>query len=159
LKDGSGEELRMLKHIDPLLTPDLLAVLAAMGHGDEIAVVDANFPADSVARGTYHGRAVSLAAASMPEAVAAILSVLPLDEFVDAPVRRMGAGSGADELADVQQEVQAIIDDDSGRHWPMGVLDRFAFYEAARVSYAVVLTGERRYFGNVLIKKGVIPPP
>ena len=79
----------MLKNIDPLLTAELLSVLAAMGHGDELAVTDANFPADSVARGTCHGRVVSLAGVSLPEAVGAILSVLPLDDFVDAPVRRM----------------------------------------------------------------------
>jgi L-fucose mutarotase len=148
----------MLKNIDPLLSPELLFVLAAMGHGDEIAVVDANFPADSVAHGTCHGQVVSLAGASMPEAVVAILSVLPLDEFVDAPVRRMAVGDATDELAEVQREVQAVIDREAGRHWPMGVLERFAFYEAARGSYAVVLTGERRYFGNVLIKKGALPP-
>ncbi|MGA3215315.1 MAG: RbsD/FucU domain-containing protein [Acidimicrobiales bacterium] len=148
----------MLKNIDPLLTPELLFVLAAMGHGDDIAVVDANFPADSVAHGTCHGRVVSLAGVSMPEAVGAILSVLPLDEFVDAPVRRMAVDGTTDKLAEVQQEVQGIIDAGAGRHWPMGALERFAFYEAARGSYAVILTGERRFFGNVLIKKGALPP-
>jgi L-fucose mutarotase len=148
----------MLKNIDPLLTPELLSVLAAMGHGDELAVTDANFPADSVARGTCHGRAISIAGASMPEVVAAIVSVLPLDEFVDAPVRRMAIDVTPDELPEVQQEVQAVIDEVSGRHWPMGALERFAFYEAARESYAVVLTGERRFYGNVLIKKGAMPP-
>jgi L-fucose mutarotase len=129
-----------------------------MGHGDELAVTDANFPADSVARGTCHGRAISIAGASMPEVVAAIVSVLPLDEFVDAPVRRMAIDVTPDELPEVQQEVQAVIDEVSGRHWPMGALERFAFYEAARESYAVVLTGERRFYGNVLIKKGAMPP-
>ena len=148
----------MLKDIDPLLTPELLFVLAAMGHGDEIAVVDANFPADSVADGTCHGRVVSLAGISLPAAVDAILSVLPLDEFVEAPVRTMADASAPEELAEVQKEVQAIIDSDAGRHWPMGALERFAFYEAARGSYAVVLTGERRFCGNVLIKKGVVAP-
>ena len=148
----------MLKNIDPLLTPELLSVLAAMGHGDELAVTDANFPADSVARGTCHGRAISIAGASMPEVVAAIVSVLPLDEFVDAPVRRMAIDVTPDELPEVQHEVPAVIDEVSGRHWPMGALERFAFYEAARESYAVVLTGERRFYGNVLIKKGAIPP-
>jgi len=93
----------MLKNIDPLLTPELLYVLAAMGHGDELAVIDANFPADSVARRTCHGRVVSLAGASMPEAVSAILSVLPLDEFVDKPVRRMAIDATSDELPEVQQ--------------------------------------------------------
>lgn len=147
----------MLKNIDPLLTAELLGVLAAMGHGDELAVTDANFPADSVARGTCHGRVIVLAGSSVPQAVAAILSVLPLDEFVDAPVRRMAVGA-TDLVPEVQQEVQAIIDEAAGRHWPMGDLERFAFYEAARGSYAVVLTGERRFFGNVLIKKGALPP-
>ena len=148
----------MLKNIDPLLTPELLSVLAAMGHGDELAVTDANFPADSVARRTCHGQVVSLAGASVPQAVRAILSVLPLDEFVDAPVRRMAIDVTPEEVPEVQQEVQAIIDEVARRHWTMGDLERFAFYEAARGSYAVVLTGERRFFGNVLIKKGALPP-
>ena len=79
----------MLKNIDPLLTPELLQVMAAMGHGDELAVVDANFPAESVALRSGHGRVVPLAGTSMPEAVRAILTLLPLDDFVDTPVRRM----------------------------------------------------------------------
>jgi L-fucose mutarotase len=148
----------MLKNIDPLLTAELLSVLAAMGHGDELAVTDANFPADSVARGTCHGRVIPVVGASLPEVVGAVLSALPLDEFVDAPVRRMAADVTPNELPEVQREVQAVIDGVSGRHWPMGVLERFAFYEAARSCYAVVLTGERRFYGNVLIKKGAIPP-
>jgi len=148
----------MLKNIDPLLTAELLSVLAAMGHGDELAVTDANFPADSVARGTCHGQVISVAGASLSAVVGAILSVLPLDEFVDAPVRRMAIDVTPDELPEVQQEVQALIDAVSGKHWPMGVLERFAFYEAAHGCYAVVLTGERRFYGNVLIKKGAIPP-
>ncbi len=146
----------MLKNVNPLLSPELLFVLAAMGHGDEIAVVDANFPADSVAGSTRHGRVVSLPGTSMPQVVEAILSVLPLDESVETPVRTMAAA--ADGLAEVQKEVQVIMDADTGRHWTMGIVERFGFYEAARGSYAVVLTGERRLFGNVLIKKGVVLP-
>jgi L-fucose mutarotase len=129
----------MLKNINPLLTPELLYVMAAMGHGDELAVVDANFPAYSVARGTTNTRVVPMAGVSLPEAVSAMLSLLPLDEFVDSPVRSMAGGA-------------------AGRHWPIGELERFAFYEAARTSYAVVLTGERRFYGNVLIKKGALAP-
>ena len=149
----------MLKNIDPLLTPELLQVMAAMGHGDELAVVDANFPADSVARRTAHGRVVPLSGVSMPEAVRAILTLLPLDDFVGTPVRRMAAADNApDDLPEAQREVQAVIDRAAGRPWPTGALARFDFYEAARNSYAVVLTGERRYYGNVLIRKGAIPP-
>ncbi len=149
----------MLKNINPRLTPELLYVLAAMGHGDELAVVDANFPALSTASRTCYGRAVPIAGASMPEVVEAVLSLLPLDDAVGTPVRRMAAGSAAgDGLPEVQQEAQAVIDAAAGRHWPMGALERSAFYEAARDCYAVVLTGEPRFFGNVIIKKGAIPP-
>ena len=148
----------MLKNINPLLTPELLYVMAAMGHGDELAVVDANFPAHSVARGTTNARVVPMGGVSMPEAVSAMLSLLPLDEFVDSPVRSMAGGSAPGELPEVQQEVQAVIDAAAGRHWPIGELERFAFYEAARSSYAIVLTGERRFYGNVLIKKGALAP-
>lgn len=148
----------MLKNLDPLLSPELLYVLAAMGHGDEVAVVDANFPADSVARRTVYGRLVSIPGVAVPEVVRAVLSVLPLDEFVDQPVRRMEVDGAPGELPAVQREVQAVVDTSAGRSWPMGGLERFAFYEAARSAYAVVFTGERRYFANVLIKKGAIPP-
>ena len=109
----------MLKNINPLLTPELLSVLAAMGHGDELAVTDANFPAESVARGTSHGRAISAAGASLPEVVGAILSVLPLDEFVDAPVRRMASNLAPGGIPEVQQEVHEIVDEAAGRHRPM----------------------------------------
>ena len=124
----------MLKNIDPLLTAELLSVLAAMGHGDELAVTDANFPADSVARSTCHGRVITMAGASLSEVVGAVLSLPPIDEFVDAPVRRMATDVTPNELPEVQREVQAVIDAVSGRHWPMGVLERFAFYEAARAA-------------------------
>jgi L-fucose mutarotase len=85
--------------------------------------------------------------------------LLPLDDFVDTPVRRMASpGSAPEDLPEAQREVQAIIDEAAGRPWPTGSVERFDFYEAARGAYAVVLTGERRYYGNVLIRKGAIPP-
>lgn len=148
----------MLINIDPLLTPELLHVVALMGHGDEIAVVDANFPADSVARSTVHGRPIVLAGADAPQAVRAILSLVPLDEFVDAPVRVMAAPPSGATLPPVQEEVQGIVDSVAGRPCPFGPVERFAFYDAARASYAVVLTNERRLYANFLIKKGVIYP-
>lgn len=148
----------MLKNVDPLLTPDLLYVLAAMGHGDELVVADANFPSDSIARRTAYGRAVPLAGADTPAAVRAILSLLPLDEFVDEPVQRMMVDGRPDEVPPVQREAQEAIDRATGRPRPMGALERFAFYEAARSAYAVVATGERRFWGCLLLKKGVVPP-
>jgi len=147
----------MLKNVNPLLTAELLSVLAAMGHGDELAVTDANFPADSVARGTCHGRVVCLAGVSVPQAVSAILSVLPLDEFVDAPVRRMASNLTAGEFPRYSKRSRQSSTRPPDGHWPMGDLERFAFYEAARNSYAVVFHRERRLFGNVLIKKGALP--
>src|ERR1039458_3504852 len=107
---------------------------------------DANFPVDSVARGTCHGQVISVARASLSEVVGAILSVLPLDEFVDAPVRRMAVDVTPDELPAVQQELPAVIDTVSRKPWPLGVLARFSFYDAARGRHATVLTGEPRFY-------------
>jgi L-fucose mutarotase len=148
----------VLTNIDPLLTPELLHVLALMGHGDEIAVVDANFPADSVSRSTCHGRPVVLAGASATQAVRAILSVMPLDQYVDQPARTMEAPASAPGVPPVQSEAQEVVDRAAGRRSPLGGVERFAFYEAARGSYAVVHTSERRLYGNFLLKKGVVPP-
>ena len=146
----------MLKNIDPILSPDLLQVLAAMGHGDDIVVVDANFPADSVARQTVTGRLIRLDGVDVVQAVGAILTVFPLDSFVEAPVRRMEVVGDPDEVPEVQQEVQREIDDAEGQSLPMDSIERFAFYEEAKKSYAVVATTEGRAYGCFLLKKGVI---
>jgi L-fucose mutarotase len=148
----------MLKNLHPLLTPELLAALAAMGHGDELVLCDANFPADSVARTTTHGRPIRLAGANAPEAARAILSLLPLDSFVDTPALRMAVTDAPDSLPDVQREVQKAIDAAAGRTLPLGALERFAFYERARCAYAVVATGERRFWGCFVFAKGLVTP-
>jgi L-fucose mutarotase len=148
----------MLKHVDPLLTPELLHVLALMGHGDDLVVCDTNFPIDSVARRTVHGRAVHLPGVNAPEAIRAILTLLPLDSFVDAPAMRMEQSDAPEVLPPVQQEVQAVVDAAEGRSLPLGGVERFAFYDLAKQAYAVVATGERRFWGCFVLKKGVIPP-
>ena len=148
----------VLINIDPLLTPELLHVVALMGHGDDIAVVDANFPADSMARSTVHGRAIVLAGTGAPQAIRAILSLVPLDELVATPVKVMAAPPSDAAMPPVQEEVQGIVDAAAGCRCPLGPLERFAFYDAVRASYAVVLTSERRLYANFLIKKGVIYP-
>jgi L-fucose mutarotase len=148
----------MLKNVHPLLTPELLHVLALMGHGDDLVVCDANFPADSVARSTVHGRAIQLAGLDAPAAIAAILTVFPLDSFVEAPVMRMAPNDTPDELAPVQQDVQAIVDADAGRPLPLAGVERFAFYDLARGAYAVVATSERRFWGDFVLRKGVVEP-
>lgn len=146
----------MLKNIDPTLSPDLLQVLAAMGHGDDIVVVDANFPADSVARQTITGRLIRLDGVDAVQAVSAILSVFPLDSFVEAPARRMEIVGAPDEVPEVQQEVQREIDDAEGQSLPMASVERFTFYEEAKKAYAVVATTEGRAYGCFMLKKGVI---
>jgi L-fucose mutarotase len=148
----------MLKGIDPLLHADVLATLCAMGHGDDLVIADANFPADSVARHTTLGRILRLDGADVPQAVRAVLSVFPLDTFVDAPVLRMEVVGKPQELPPIQQEVQTMVDQAEARPWPLGSLERMAFYERAKKSYAVIATSERRFYGCFILTKGVIAP-
>lgn len=146
----------MLKNIDPLLTPDLLWCLRAMGHGDEIVIVDANFPAESVAKTTQFGRAIRLTEADTGRALSAILSLIPLDGFVDSAVYRMEVVGEPDTIPPVIQESQAIIDKIEGGSHPIAGHERHAFYKAAKGTFAIVQTGESRGYGNLIIKKGVI---
>jgi L-fucose mutarotase len=149
----------MLKSIDPLLNADLLYILRAMGHGDDLVLCDANFPAETVARHTTTGKLVRLDGIGVPRAARAILSVLPLDSFVEQPVLRMEVVGHPDEIPRVQQEMQAEIDRAEGRPLSMGSIERFAFYERAKQGFAVVATGEERGYGCFLLKKGVILAP
>jgi L-fucose mutarotase len=147
----------MLKTLDPLLNADLLHALRSMGHGDELVISDTNFPADSIARQTTYGKLLRIDAGA-PRALRAILSVFPLDSFVDHPANRMEVVGKPKELLDVHKEVQAEIDRAEGKSWPMGSIERFAFYEAAKKSYCVVQTNERRFYGCFVFKMGVIAP-
>jgi L-fucose mutarotase len=148
----------MLKSLDPILTADLLYALRAMGHGDDLVICDTNFPADSVARQTVLRRLIRLDGVTAPRAARAILSVMPLDPFVDKPAVRMEVVDKPNELPVVQSEVQHEIDAAEGRSWPMGSIERHAFYALAKKAYCVVQTGERRFYGCFIFKKGVIPP-
>lgn len=148
----------MLKTIDPALNADLLHALAAMGHGDELVICDQNFPAESVARETVLGHLLRVDNVTAARAARAILSLMPLDSFVDRPALRMEVGDTPDAIPPVQAEVQAEIDAAEGRSWPMGSVERFAFYARAKAAYCVVQTGERRFYGCFLLKKGVIAP-
>lgn len=148
----------MLKGIDPRLTADILWVLKAMGHGDALIVADTNFPADSVARATVFGDLLRMDNLTCAEAIAAILTLLPLDTFVDDFAGRMEMVGDPLTLPPVQEEVQQVIDRAEGRSRPMIGIERFAFYDVARKSYAVIQTGERRFYGCFLLRKGVIPP-
>ena len=148
----------MLKSIDPALNADVLHALRAMGHGDDVIICDTNFPADSVARQTVRGKLLRIDNVTAARAARAVLSVMPLDSFVDHPALRMEIVDKPMEVTPVQAEVQAEIDGAEGRSWPMGSIERFAFYDLARKAYCVIVTGERRFYGCFAFKKGVIPP-
>ena len=148
----------MLKGLDPRLNADVLACLRAMGHGDVLILADTNFPSDSVARATVTGKLLRMDNLTSAEAARAILSVYPLDTFVDDFAGRMEMVGAPDEIPPVQAEVQAEIDHAEGRARPMQSIERFAFYEMARNAYAVIQTGERRFYGCFMLRKGVIPP-
>ena len=139
----------MLKGIDPILNADVLYALKSMGHGDEVIITDTNFPADSVARQTVLGKLLRIDAVTAARAAKAILSVLPLDSFVELPALRMEIVGKPNEVPPVQAE---------GRSVPMGSIERFAFYDLAKTAYCVIQTGERRFYGCFAFKKGVIPP-
>ncbi|MGL4284938.1 MAG: RbsD/FucU family protein [Phreatobacter sp.] len=146
----------MLRGLDPLLTPDLLWILAAMGHGDDLALVDANHPAERIAGATTSGRLVRLPGLDMARAARAILSLLPVDDFEPDPVRRMQVVGDPAAVPEVQREVQAEIDRIAGRPLAMAGIERFDFYAAAEQAFAVVQVGDARPYGCFLIRKGVI---
>ena len=141
----------MLRGIDPLLTPDLLRILRAMGHGDEITIVDANYPALSNAK-----RLVRLDGANATQALEAILSVLPLDSFVENAAHCMQVVGKPDEIPPAVAEFQTVVDRLAGFPEKIGMLERFEFYERAKQSFAIVATAERRLYGNITLTKGVL---
>lgn len=145
----------MLKGIDPVLSPDLLWVLASMGHGDDLALVDANHPAEAIARATTSGRLVRLPGLPIDRVAQAILSLLPIDGFVEDPIRRMLMVDTPGEIPIVQREVAQVAREAGCKAEIVGI-ERFAFYEAARKAFAVVQAGDPRPYGCFLLRKGVI---
>lgn len=141
----------MLKGLDPLLTPELLHVLALMGHGDVLALVDRNYPAAST-----NDRVVRLDGVDLPRLTDAVLSVFPIDTFIDQPVAGMAPVDDPEAVPAVQQEVFALAEAAEGR--PLGVerVERFDFYQRVREAFAVVTTTEDRPYGCVLFTKGVV---
>jgi len=145
----------MLKSLNPILSADLLWALAAMGHGDDLALVDANHPAERIAKSSVSGRLIRLPGLTMAPVAEAILSVLPIDDFEPDPVRRMQVVGDPAAIPPVQREVQAMLAA-AGLPAPMAGIDRFGFYEAAKASFAVVQVGDARPYGCFLLRKGVI---
>lgn len=143
----------MLRGIDPLLTPDLLKILCEMGHGDEIAIVDANYPA-----ATYARRLVRLPGTNATEALRAILTLLPLDTYVDCAAHCMAVVGDPDRTEPIMLEFQTLINETPGPEAKLGRIERFAFYDRVKAAFAVVSTSERRLYGNIIVTKGIIPP-
>ena len=148
----------MLKGIDPRLNAEVLGALRAMGHGDVLVLADTNFPAESVARQTVLGKLLRMDNLTAAEAAQAVLSVFPLDTFVDDFAARMEVVGEPETIPAVQAEVQAEVDAAEGRARTMVGVERFDFYDRAKQAFAVIQTGERRFYGCFLFRKGVIPP-
>ena len=142
----------MLKGISPLLSPQLLAVLARMGHGDEIVLADAHFPGD-----TINGRVVRADGLRIAELLEAILPLFELDEYVDDPLVMMAAVDGDTLDPAVESAYRAAIENHAPEAPAIARIDRFAFYDRARDAFAVVMTGETAKYGNIILKKGVTP--
>jgi L-fucose mutarotase len=143
----------MLKSIDPILSPELLMVLRAMGHGDDIALVDANYPAESAGP-----QVVRLDGISSPRILDAILSVMPLDEFVPEAAWRMEVVGNPQGEEPIFAEFRDIIARREGPKFKLASLERFKFYQRASQAFAVIASGERRLYGNIILKKGIVRP-
>lgn len=141
----------MLKGIDPLLTPELLQALRAMGHGNTIAIVDANFPAASTGPPV-----IRLAGANATDAAHAILSVLPLDDFVPEAAWCMEVVGEPETDLPIMGEFHAAIGKHEGDKFKLDKLERFEFYAEAAKAFVIVSTNETRLYGNLLLKKGVV---
>ncbi len=143
----------MLKNVSPLLTPDALHALASMGHGDELAIVDAHFPAARLAA-SGHARLAHLPGANAPTVLRAVLALLPLDDFGPEAAWTMQVVGDAAAQPPAVLELQGVLQDSGER--PAATLEREAFYERAAKAFAILPCGETRTYGNVLLRKGVL---
>ena len=143
----------MLKGIDPLLNADLLWALRAMGHGDDLVLADTNFPSTTMGK-----RLVRMDGVPGPRLLEAILSVMPLDDFVPDPALRIEVVGDPEAEPEVCVEYARILARPENGGVQLGKLERFAFYERSKQAFAVVASGESRVYGCVLLKKGVIRP-
>ena len=141
----------MLRDIDPILSPDLLYALRAMGHGDEIVLADANFPGESLGP-----TCIRADGSTASEVLQAVLSVMPLDIYVPDPALTMQVVGDPDAIPEAVADFQNIIEKTADNPAQIQTLERFAFYERAATAFAIVQTGERRLYGNIILKKGVI---
>ena len=145
----------MLKGIDPILNAEVLYALRAMGHGDDLIIADTNFPSDSVARETVLGEVLRIDR-SAADVIRAVLSLYPIDTFVDDAAARMQVVGEPNKILPVMEEVQAQVTAVNGPK--LIEIERFAFYDRSKKAYAVIQTDERRFYGCFAFRKGVVPP-
>ena len=141
----------MLKGISSLLSPELLKILMEMGHADEIVFGDGNFPAASHAQ-----RLVRCDGHGIPELLNAILPLFPLDVYVESPVALMAVTPGDTVKTPIWEEYRSIVSNHHSVEIELEEVERFAFYERAQKAYAIVSTGEKALYANVILKKGVV---
>lgn len=143
----------MLKGVPAILSPEFLKVLCEMGHGDEIIIADGNFPAESIAKGAIVIRADGH---GVPEILEAVLSLIPLDQYVERPAALMQVVPGDHVKPVIWDAYKKIIRERGENPEAIDMVERFAFYERAKRAYAVVATGEKAIYANILLKKGVV---
>jgi L-fucose mutarotase len=148
----------MLRHVDPVISAELLYVLMLMGHGDDIVICDVNHPAATIAKETTYGKLVDLPGCGIPQATKAILSLMPLDTYVDQPVMRMQVVGDANGQVPIFMKMQETVDACEKRHIYIGAFERFDFYAAAKRSFAIVRTSDQGPYGCFILRKGVISP-
>ncbi len=143
----------MLKGIPALIPPELLKILSEMGHGDEITIGDANFPGESVGK-----RVVRMDGHGVPEILDAVLTLMPLDQYSERPAAVMQVVPGDKTETPIWDTYRDLIKKHEGEDAaPLDEIERFAFYERVRdKSYAVIMSGEKATYANIILKKGVI---
>jgi L-fucose mutarotase len=149
----------MLKGIDQRLSAEVVHVLMLMGHGDDLVICDVNHPAATIAAETSYGHLIDMAGCDIPTAARAILSLMPLDTFVPAPVSRMQVVGNPEAQVPIFARMQGVIDAAEGRPIQMQALERFDFYAAARRSFAIIRTADSGPYGCFILKKGVVDLP
>jgi L-fucose mutarotase len=146
----------VLKGIDQRLSAEVVHVLMLMGHGDDLVICDVNHPAASIAADTTYGKLIDMAGCDIPTAAKAILSLMPLDSFVPAPITRMQVVGDPTAERPVFARMQAVADSAEGAPVTMQSLERFAFYTAARQAFAIIRTADSGPYGCFILKKGVV---
>ena len=149
----------MLKGIDQRLSAEIVHVLMLMGHGDDLVICDVNHPAATIATATTYGKLIDMSGCNLLTAAEAILSLLPLDSFVPAPVARMQVVGDADRILPLFDAMQDTCTRCEGRPIAMKPLERFDFYATAGKAFAIIRTSDSGPYGCFILKKGVIDLP